>query len=79
VTAEGCCAGAEESENASSEWIEYARIAFVGLAILLCWLKVWQPFARIDLLGLVCAIVGGYPIFKEAALDLWSRRMTMEL
>ncbi len=58
---------------------EYARIAFVALAAVVCWFKLWQPVARFDLLGVICAAVGGYPIFKAAALDLRARRMTMEL
>jgi Cd2+/Zn2+-exporting ATPase/Cu+-exporting ATPase len=34
---------------------------------------------QIDAVGLVAALAGGYPIFREAFTDLVSRRMTMEL
>ena len=29
-------------------------------------------------MGLLCAVIGGYPIFSEALEDVWSKRMTME-
>ena len=65
--------------SGSKERIEHARIGFVALASLVCWLKLWQPYSQFDLVGLLCAFAGGYPIFSEALEDLWSRRMTMEL
>lgn len=61
------------------EWVELARIGFVGLAILVSWLRLWQPMPRFDAAGFAAALIGGYPIFREAVTDLLSRRMTMEL
>ncbi len=61
------------------EWIELARIAFVVLAAGAVWLRVWEPFARVSLVGLAGVAVGGYPIFKEAWENIRDRRMTMEL
>lgn len=75
--AENCCA--TENTTASSERIAYARIAFVALASLVSWFKLWQPYPHFDLVGLLCAVAGGYPIFSEAWEDVWSKRMTMEL
>ncbi len=75
LASEGC--GCDHS--AESAWLELARIGFVALAILICWLRAWRPIPNFDLVGLVCALVGGYPIFAEAFEDLRSRRMTMEL
>ena len=61
------------------EWTELARIAFVGLAALAVWFKLWEPFESVSVIGLVAALVGGWPIFKEAFESLVKRRMTMEL
>jgi Cd2+/Zn2+-exporting ATPase/Cu+-exporting ATPase len=61
------------------EWLELGRIGFVGLAIAITWLRLWQPFPHFDVAGFAAVLVGGYPIFHEAFADLLSRRMTMEL
>jgi len=61
------------------DWIELGRIAFVGLAIIATWLRLWQPLTRFDAVGFAAVLIGGYPIFREAFADLLSRRMTMEL
>ncbi len=70
---------AGEHEHGGSEWIEYGRIAFVGLAILVTWFQWWRPVPRFDVVGLAAALLGGYPIFREAVADILKRRMTMEL
>ncbi len=61
------------------EWLDLARIAAVGVAALLVWLRVWEPFESVSVIGLAAALVGGWPIFKEAFDSLCERRMTMEL
>jgi heavy metal translocating P-type ATPase len=61
------------------EWIELGRIGFVGLAIAVTWLRLWQPLPHFDVVGFAAVLIGGYPIFREAFADLLSRRMTMEL
>jgi len=58
---------------------EIARIIFVGLAAAAVWFRVWEPFDRISLIGIVGALVGGYPIYHEALESAFERRMTMEL
>jgi len=63
----------------SVEWVELARIAFVSVTAAAVWFHVWEPVARVSLLGLVGIAVGGYPIFKEAWVNIRDRRMTMEL
>src|SRR5580658_2031420 len=65
-------------KGAQVEWIELGRIGFVGLAILVTWLRLWQPLPRFDAAGFAAVLIGGYPIFREALADLLSRRMTME-
>jgi Cd2+/Zn2+-exporting ATPase/Cu+-exporting ATPase len=61
------------------EWTELARIGFVGLAIAVTWFRLWQPMPHFDVAGFVAVLIGGYPILREAFIDLSSRRMTMEL
>ncbi|HXM71476.1 MAG TPA: cation-transporting P-type ATPase, partial [Thermoanaerobaculia bacterium] len=64
---------------AALEWPELARIAFVALAAVAVWFRLWEPLPRISLVGLIGIAVGGYPIFKEAWENIRERRMTMEL
>ena len=58
---------------------ELARVALVAIAAAAVWLRVWEPFPRVSVIGLAAALVGGYPIFKEAAENILERKMTMEL
>src|SRR6202048_1605055 len=60
-------------------WPEAARIAFVALAAAAVWFRVWEPLASVNVIGVLGVIVGGWPIFKEAAENIVARRMTMEL
>ena len=55
------------------------RVAFVAVAAAAVWLRVWEPFPALSVIGLGATLVGGYPIFKEAVENLLARRMTMEL
>jgi Cd2+/Zn2+-exporting ATPase/Cu+-exporting ATPase len=55
------------------------RIGLVALAACAVWLRVWEPFPRLSVIGLTAALVGGHPIFREAFSSLRARRMTMEL
>ena len=52
---------------------------FVALAAAAVWFRVWEPFPRVSVVGIVAAIIGGYPIFKEAFENIVERKMTMEL
>ena len=71
------------SEHADHEhgldWIELARIGFVALAAAAVWFRVWEPFPRVSIIGIVATLIGGYPIFKEAWENIVERKMTMEL
>ncbi|HYL30658.1 MAG TPA: cation-translocating P-type ATPase [Gemmatimonadales bacterium] len=61
------------------EAADLARVALVAVAAAAVWFRVWEPFPSVSVIGLAAALIGGYPIFKEAAENLLARRMTMEL
>ena len=61
------------------DWAEAARIAFVALAAVAVWFKLWEPFSAVSVIGVVGLVVGGWPILKEAFENILERRMTMEL
>jgi heavy metal translocating P-type ATPase len=61
------------------DWREAARIAAVAVAAGAVWFRLWEPLPHISLVGVLGLILGGWPIFKEAAKNLLARRMTMEL
>jgi heavy metal translocating P-type ATPase len=72
--------GAElEQHGHGVDWTELARIALVALAAAGVWFRVWEPFPRISVIGIAAALIGGYPIFKEAFENIVERKMTMEL
>ncbi len=58
---------------------EAARIVFVALAAAAVWFRVWEPFASVSVIGVAGVVVGGWPVFREAAENMLARRMTMEL
>src|SRR5690242_9823979 len=61
------------------EWAELVRIGVVALAAAAVWFRIWEPFARVSIIGLTGTIGGGWPIFAEAWENIRARRMTMEL
>ncbi|HKV78682.1 MAG TPA: HAD-IC family P-type ATPase [Candidatus Sulfotelmatobacter sp.] len=73
-------AGAEHEQHGHRvEWSELVRIVFVALAAAAVWFRLWEPFPHISLIGIAAALIGGYPIFKEAFENIVERKMTMEL
>ncbi len=72
--------GRDNHEHAEKvDWTELVRIAFVAVAAAALWFRIWEPFARVSVIGLVGTILGGWPIFHEAWENVRARRMTMEL
>src|ERR1700688_3425615 len=69
----------EPAHEHDLEWLELVRIAFVALAAAAVWVRVWEPFPRISVIGILATLIGGYPIFKEAYENIVERKMTMEL
>jgi heavy metal translocating P-type ATPase len=68
-----------EEHTAHVDKIELARIACVLAAAAAVWLRIWEPFSAVSIIGLTAAIIGGYPIYREAFESTLERRMTMEL
>lgn len=66
-------------EHHGPEWADLARIALVAVGATLVWFRVWEPWPRVSVIGVVATIVGGWPIFREAVENIVARRMTMEL
>jgi heavy metal translocating P-type ATPase len=70
---------AQPESHSTVERADALRIAFVAVCAALVWFRVWEPFARVSLIGLLGTLVGIYPILREAAENVMARRMTMEL
>ena len=68
-----------EGHEHAFEWSEAARIAFVAIAAAAVWFRVWEPFSRFSLIGVLGVLIGGWPIYQEAGENILARRMTMEL
>ena len=68
-----------EAHDHGFEWQDGVRIALVALAAALVWFRVWEPFARVSIIGIAGTLIGIYPILKEAWENVMERRMTMEL
>lgn len=69
----------ERSHEHGIERAEVLRVVIVALAAAAVWFHLWEPFHRVSAIGLAAALIGGYPIFKEALENIIERRMTMEL
>lgn len=69
----------EHSEHAAFEWFEIVRIILAALAALAVWVRLWEPFPHVGVIGIAATLIGGYPIFKEAFENITERKMTMEL
>src|SRR5580698_4461560 len=67
------------TEEHQLEWTEMVRILFVALACAGVWFRIWEPFEKVSVIGLMSALIGMYPILKEAFESALERRMTMEL
>jgi hypothetical protein len=69
----------EHGHEQAFELAEVLRVVFVALAATAVWFHLWEPFHRVSVIGLAAALIGGFPIFKEAFENIIERRMTMEL
>jgi heavy metal translocating P-type ATPase len=60
-------------------WQEIARVLFVASAAVAMWFVGRSTNLYIIAIGVICTVVGGFPIFHEAYENITQRRMTMEL
>ncbi len=58
---------------------EILRVIFVAVAAGAVWFLRGTPISYVTSVGVVCTLVGGFPIFHEAYENIVQRRMTMEL
>jgi heavy metal translocating P-type ATPase len=69
----------DDVDHGRVEPLELIRILGTALVAAAVWFRVWEPFPRVSVLGLLGTLIGGWPIFHEAWENLRERRMTMEL
>ena len=60
-------------------WQEIARVMFVASAAVAMWFVGRSTNPYVIAIGVICTVVGGFPIFHEAYENITQRRMTMEL
>jgi heavy metal translocating P-type ATPase len=60
-------------------WRDVNRVLFVAAAAGAIWFLGGVPNPYVTGIGVICALVGGFPIFHEAYENIVQRRMTMEL
>jgi P-type Cu+ transporter len=61
------------------KWRDLNRIIFIAAAAGAIWFARGEPTPFYVGIGVLCTVVGGYPIFREAIENMLERRMTMEL
>jgi heavy metal translocating P-type ATPase len=69
----------EHDRKHSLSWREFNRVLFVAAAAGAIWFLQGASNPYLTALGVLCALVGGFPIFHEAYENVLQRRMTMEL
>ena len=63
----------------SLSWRDVSRVLFVAAAAGAVWFLGRSTNPYIIAIGVICTVVGGFPIFHEAYENITQRRMTMEL
>src|ERR1700686_1668002 len=60
-------------------WREINRVLFVAAAAAAIWFLGGARNPYVTGIGVICTLIGGFPIFHEAYENIAQRRMTMEL
>jgi Cd2+/Zn2+-exporting ATPase/Cu+-exporting ATPase len=68
-----------EHETHGFGWVEAVRFLGVATAAVLVRFQLGEPIPHVSLIGIAGVLIGGWPIFKEAAQNIPGSRMTMEL
>jgi heavy metal translocating P-type ATPase len=71
--------GHEDEHGHALNWTEICRVLFVAAAAGAMWFLGRSPNPYVIGIGVICTVVGGFPIFHEAYENITQRRMTMEL
>jgi Cu+-exporting ATPase len=69
----------EDGHERALNWREINRVLFVAAAAAAIWFLGGARNPYVTGIGVICTIVGGFPIFHEAYENIVQRRMTMEL
>jgi P-type Cu+ transporter len=69
----------EHDHGHALDWRDLGLIAFVAAAAALFWFVGPAPSVKLTIAGVLCALAGGFPIYREALENILERRMTMEL
>jgi Cu+-exporting ATPase len=69
----------EDGHEHALNWREINRVLFVAAAAAAIWFLGGARNPYVTGIGVICTIVGGFPIFHEAYENIVQRRMTMEL
>ena len=73
-------ADSEEQDHPHKlSWRDFNRVIFVAAAAGAIWFARGSDIPYLNSIGVLCALVGGYPIYHEAYENIVQRRMTMEL
>jgi Cd2+/Zn2+-exporting ATPase/Cu+-exporting ATPase len=70
---------AEHEHDHPLSWRDINRVLFVAAAAGAIWFLRGEQNPYVIAVGVVCTLVGGFPIFHEAYENIVQRRMTMEL
>ena len=71
--------GPESEHSHSVDWRELGRVGLVAAAAAAFWFLGKTPNPYVTVIGVLCTLAGGFPIFAEAYENIVQRRMTMEL
>jgi heavy metal translocating P-type ATPase len=69
----------EHEDSHALNWRDLGRVLFVAVAAGAIWFGRGSSIPYFNAIGAACALLGGYPIYREAYDNIVHRRMTMEL
>jgi len=69
----------DDDHGHALSWRDVNRVLFVAAAAGVIWFLGRSTNPYIIAIGVICTVVGGFPIFHEAYENITQRRMTMEL
>ena len=69
----------EDGQGHALNSLDLTRVAFVAVAAGAMWFLGRSSNPYVTAIGVICTVVGGFPIFREAYENITQRRMTMEL